>query len=181
MKRFALLLISSCAVFFATAQEEIFLDSLSKKPSGLPIRQPITELDMDFGETAFPSEFNSLNLLLFDQPLLPVYNKNLDFLKYLTPSEPISHSFSFAGSAFSSVFPLAHVFNQSILRINDRFLFGGNSFGAQSVFDQPKLNPGIQDLGIRGASMFMQYKVNDNFKVQTRISISNRGSAPWEP
>ena len=58
---------------------------------------------------------------------------------------------------------------------------GGNSFGAQSVFDRPKMNQAIQDMSIKGASMFMQYNVTDHFKVQTRISISNRRSTPWEP
>jgi hypothetical protein len=35
----------------------------------------------------------------------------------------------------------------------------------------------MNDFSVKGASMFMQYKVSDKFKVQTRISISN-GHAP---
>lgn len=45
---------------------------------------------------------------------------------------------------------------------------------------QPKINATIQDMSIKGASMFLQYKVSDQFKIQTRVSISNHQS-PWEP
>jgi len=48
------------------------------------------------------------------------------------------------------------------------------------IFDQPLLTP-YNNMSIKGSSMFMQYKVNEHFKVETRISISNRPSAPWEP
>lgn len=181
MKRITLLLISSCAVLFAFAQEEIKSDSISKKHPELLIQQPTQEKSILFDETAFPDEINTLNYTIFNQPLLPVSNKNLDFLKYLNPSKEFSHSYTFAGTSFNPVFPFGQVFNQSTYRLNDRFLIGGNSFGAQSVYDQPKLNTTIQDMSIKGASMFMQYKVNDHFKVQTRISISNGRSTPWEP
>ena len=181
MRRFALLLISSCAVFFASAQEEIFLDSISKKHPVLLTRQPVREPNLDFDETAFPDGFNLLDNAIFHQPLLPAYNKNLNFLKYLNPSKGISQPFSFAGSSFNPAFPLGVIFNHSAYRLNDRFIVGGNSFGAQSVFDLPKLNSTIQDMSIKGASMFLRYKVNDHFKVETRISISNRRSTPWEP
>ena len=181
MRRFTLLLISSCAVLFASAQEEISLDSISKKNPASLNHQPALEKTFIFDETTFSYELNLLDNAVFDQPLLPAYNKNLDFLKYLNPSKEISHSYSFYGALFNPVFPFGKVYNQSTYRLNERFLIGGNSFGAQSVFDRPKMNTTIQDMSIKGASMFMQYKVNDHFKVQTRISISNRHSTPWEP
>jgi hypothetical protein len=64
--------------------------------------------------------------------------------------------------------------------MNDRLLVGGNSFGVQSVFDQPRMNSSMQNMSTKGASVFMQYKVSKNFKVETRVSISNHQS-PWEP
>lgn len=181
MKRFTLLLISFCAVFFASAQKEILLDSISKKQPELLIRQPSIEKSLIFDETAFSNELNLLDYSIFNQLLLPDYNKNLDFLKYLNPSNEISYSYTFTGSAFNPVFPTGIVFNQSSYQLNDRFLIGGNSFGVQSVFDRPLMNSTIREMSIKGASMFMQYKVNDHFKVETRISISNRRSTPWEP
>ena len=131
--------------------------------------------------TSFPNERNSLNYPILDQPLLPAYNKNLDFLKYLNPSKEIRPSYSFSRTSFNPLFPFGFVFNQNTYRINDHFLIGGNSFGAQSIFEPPKLNSAIQNMSIKGASMFMQYKVTDHFKVETRISISNGRSTLWEP
>lgn len=181
MRRFTLLLISFCAALFASAQEEIFFDSIPKQHPGLGPEQTIMEPSMGFDETAFPNHFNLLDHTVFDQPLIPAYQKNLDFLKYLNPSSSASYSFSLMRSGFHPVFPFGQVFNQSSYRVNNHLIVGGNSFGAQSVFDRPKLNSTIQDMGIKGASMFIEYKVNDRFKVQTRFGISNRGSAPWEP
>jgi hypothetical protein len=72
------------------------------------------------------------------------------------------------------------VFNQATYQLNDKFSVGGNSFGAQSVFDRPKINSSINEMSTKGASMFMQYKVSKNFKVETRVSVSSHKS-PWEP
>lgn len=181
MRRITLLLISFCAALFASAQEEIFFDNIPKQHPGLRPEQIIRNPSKGFDETVFPNQFNLLENNVFDQPLIPAYKKNLDFLKYLNPSPVISSSFSFTESALHAVFPFGQVFNQSAYRFNDRLVIGGNSFGAQSVFDRPTLNSTIQDMSIKGASMFIEYKVNDRFKVQTRIGISNRESAPWEP
>jgi hypothetical protein len=180
MRRIIILLISSCAALFATAQEEIFLDSIVKQQPEIKVMQPIMEVPLDFDETAFPDEINRLDYSIFQQPFLPDYNKNLDFKRYLNPSVT-SFSYYSLGPSFNPVFPFGHVFNQSSYKLNDRLVIGGNSFGAQSVFDLPKLNSTIQDMSIKGASMFMQYKVNDRFKVQTRVSITNQNSAPWMP
>lgn len=168
-------------MFFATAQEEILSDSISKKHPELLIKQPGIERSLILDAIIIPNEINALNYTIFDQPLLPVENKNLDFLRYLNPSKQVNLSYSFLGTSFNPIYPFGRVFNQSAYRLNDRLLIGGNSFGAQSIFDQPKLNSSIQDMSIKGASMFMQYKVSDHFKVETRVSISNGRSIPWEP
>lgn len=80
------------------------------------------------------------------------------------------------GVGYSPFFSSGKIFNQATYRVNNRFSFGGNSFGAQSVFDQPALNPAIQNMSTKGASMFMQYKVSKNFKIETRVSVSNHNS-----
>ena len=181
MRRFILLLIFSCVVFFVSAQEKIYYDSIANKYPKLLIRQPSMDKTVKFDDTAFPDEVNSLNYSIFDQPFLSTYNKNLDFIKYLNPAKVINYSYSFAESSFNPVFPFGRVFNQSAYQLNDRIIMGGNSYGAQSVFDRSKINSTIQDMSIKSASMFMQYKVTDHFKVQTRISISNGRYTPWEP
>lgn len=180
MKRFALVIISSCVMLFAFAQEEIVFDSIPKIKKA-PEVQTLNMIRPDISGESFSSEqFNWIDPALFHQPLLPDYTKNLDFKKYLNPSGFTETSFSTFGFGYSPFLTGERIFNQSAFRLNKRFLIGGNSFGARSVFDKPGMNSSIQQMSTKGASMFMQYKVSKNFKVETRISISNR-QTPWIP
>lgn len=174
------MIISSCALHLAYAQEEIVLDSIPKIQRGKEARQLILEKSKLFDGSFSIEGINLIDKSMFHQPLLPDYTKNLDFKKYSVASNVTSYSYSSTGFSFNPFFISGQVFNQSIYRLNDHFSFGGNSFGAQSVFDQPKMNATIQDMSTKGASMFLQYKVSDQFKIQTRVSISNHQS-PWEP
>lgn len=180
MKRFILMIISSCVMLFASAQEEIVLDSIPKIQHENEVWKPAMNKPLLFDESFSLGKANLVRESMFDQPLLPDYRRNLDFKKDLGKfSEPGFSSYS-TGFSIHPFFSSVQVFNQSTYRLNDHFSFGGNSFGAQSVFDQPKINQTIQDMSTKGASMFIEYKVSDKFKVQTRVSISNH-STPWEP
>lgn len=66
----------------------------------------------------------------------------------------------------------AAVFNQAAYKISGRLLFGGNSFGANSIFTAPLPNQGLNRFNTRGASMFFQYKVSKNIKIETRVSVT---------
>jgi len=180
MKRFVLTIISSCAMLLASAQEEIVLDSIQKKQLELDFRQLKTDKPF-LMENPVPLErFNFMEQFNFCQPLLPDYNKVLNLAKYLNSSKITPETFSIQGYGILPFYPSGAIFNQAAYRLNDHLSIGGNSFGAQSIFDQPRLNSSIQDMSFRGASMFMQYKFSKNFKVETRVSITNRNS-PLEP
>jgi hypothetical protein len=180
MKRFIFLLISSCAALFAFAQEEIVLDTIPKTQKGMRVNELIMEKPLLFEKSFSMREINLLDKSLFNQPLLPDYNKNLDFKKYLNYSKSSTQSFSTVGYIVSPFYTNGTIFNQATYRLSDRVSFGGNRFGAQSVFDAPRMNPSINDMSTKGASMFMQYKVSKNFKVETRVSVTTHKS-PWEP
>lgn len=181
MKRFVLLIISSCVMLFAYAQEEIVLDSIPKTKNGEEAIQLILEKPLLSDDSFSIEEINLIdNKSVFNQPFLPDFNKNPDFSKYLYSSKIAPESFLNYGIGFSPFYSNGTIFNQASYRLNDRLSFGGYSFGAQSVFDQPKLNTTILNMSVKGAAMFMQYKFSNNFKVETRISISNHQS-PWEP
>lgn len=180
MKRFILLLISSCAVVFAYSQEEIILDSIPKISNEAKAEELHMESPLNFGNSFSMEKIKLLDQSMFNQPLLPDYSKNLDFSKYLNPVLISSESFSVQRFGFLPFYSTGAIFNQATYRLNDRLLVGGSSFGAQSVFDKPRINSSMQDMSIKGASMFMQYKVSKNFRIETRVSISNHKS-PWEP
>lgn len=180
MKRIISILIFSCATILVFAQENIVPDSILKAPDESVLRPSIPSKPL-FSEELFSSEEPLLfDKSIFNQPLIPSYNKNLDFLKYLSNPKTTSSSAVDMSMGFFPFLSTGKVFNQSTYQLNDKLLFGGNSFGAQSVFDKPKLNPAIQDMSTKGASMFLQYKVSKNFKVEGRVSISNH-SRPFEP
>lgn len=180
MKRFLLFLISFCALGYAYSQEEILLDSISKNRIEVPVKELNMEKPLLFENSFSIGGINSLDKYQFNQPLLNNYNKNLDFKKNLNFSKAVFESFSMNGFIISPFFNNATIFNQETYRLSNKFSFGGNSFGAQSVFDRPELNPSIQNMSTKGASMFMQYKVSKNLKVETRVSVSSHQSS-WEP
>jgi hypothetical protein len=180
MKRFVLILISSCVTLFASAQEEIVLDSIQINHR-VPDASTLNTFRPLLSEDSFPAEkLNLMDQPFGYQPLIPDYTKSLNLSKSLSSPLVYSESFSTFGYGILPFYSNGIVFNQSAYRLNDRFILGGNSFGAMSVFDQPRLNPTMQNMNTRGASMFLQYKVSKNFKIETRVNISNHQS-PWEP
>ena len=180
MKWVILFLISSCSTVFAYSQDEILLDSISKVQKEATVKELNLEKPLLLENSFSTGEINLFDKSIFKQSLLPDFSKNLDLKKYLNFTKSLAESFSTNGYLFSPFYINGTTFNQATYRINDKFSFGGNSFGAQSVFDSPKMNPSINDMSTKGASMFMQYKVSKNFKVETRVSVSTHQS-PWEP
>lgn len=69
--------------------------------------------------------------------------------------------------------------SQADYRLNDRFTLGGNSFAGNSIFS-PLPASSLQDMSIRGASMYLQYKISEKFKIGGGFSISSQDS-PFIP
>ncbi len=78
---------------------------------------------------------------------------------------------SYSGLAPSPFLRNETVFSSDAFRINDRFTLGGYSFGANSAFTAPFPNQGMNSFDVRGSTMFMQYKVSKNFKIETRVNV----------
>jgi hypothetical protein len=57
-------------------------------------------------------------------------------------------------------------------RINDRFSMGGYSFGGNSVFTAPVPERGFNQYDVRGSTLFMQYNVSKNFRIETRVNVT---------
>ena len=180
MKRFVLTFISSCVMLFVFAQEEIVLDSISKIKTEADINILNLIKPSTFDDHFAPEGLNLFESFRLNQPILPAFNKNLNFSGHLPTSQVFSESYLNTGFGFPPFFPTGKIFNQATYRLNDRFSLGGNSFGAQSVFEMPRINSSIQNMNWKGASMFLQYKVSKSVKVEGRVSISNRPNL-WEP
>ncbi len=83
----------------------------------------------------------------------------------------------YPGLVPSPFFRNGSVFSSAAYKINDRFTLGGYSFGANSVFTAPLPNQGLNNFDVRGSTMFMQYKVSKNFKIETRVNVT-QGPGP---
>jgi len=69
------------------------------------------------------------------------------------------------------------VFSAGEYQFSDKFKVGGFSYGANSVFSAPIPNNGFNtNYDYRGASMFMQYKVSKNFKIETRVNVQQNNN-----
>jgi len=166
-------------MLFASAQQYKETDSIYIQSV------PHDGLNLSIPETLFvESNYTIDQRIQFD----PSFNYQLqiaDYTKYLGLSKalksPLTYSETFSYPYFANPFYTnGFVYTQANYKLGKHVSFGGNSYGVQSVFDPLKLNPGIQNMEYKGATMYLQYKVSKNFKVETRVNISNRDS-PWEP
>ncbi len=64
------------------------------------------------------------------------------------------------------------VFSGSAYQLNERVTFGGYSFGANSAFTDPFPNQGMNNFDVRGSTIFLQYNVSKNFKIETRVNVT---------
>jgi hypothetical protein len=105
------------------------------------------------------------------------YSLNVDFT-------PISN-FMFAGISsgpFGAYSPFYHngtILSEAAYQLGDKFVIGGYSYGANTIHAAPYPNQRANYFDTYGSTMFMQYKVSKNFKIETRVSVGqNKGIGP---
>lgn len=124
----------------------------------------------------------TLETNLFAEPLqLPA----LDFNSAIAERLNMNYSgYTFNSGSFGQFYPGAFgfhpspfvhsgsVFSAGEYKFSDKFKIGGFSYGANSVFSAPLPNQGLNNnYDFRGATMFMQYKVSKNFKIETSVNV----------
>jgi hypothetical protein len=70
------------------------------------------------------------------------------------------------------------VFNQAVYQATDKLKIGGNSFGINSLLHAPLPGVGLRNYDYRGMSVFMEYKINKNFRIGGSISVAGN---PYQP
>ena len=137
---------------------------------------PAAERQLLYQQMLFPSEES---FLLTNDFRLPEMDFNTALIQRWHPnfSEltfPYNEHYLFTG--ISSFYPSPFLRNAAVLsegtyQLSDKFKIGGYSYGASSIFTAPLPHPGINNFDTRGASMFFQYKVSKNFKIETHINV----------
>lgn len=76
------------------------------------------------------------------------------------------------GVAFSPFISSGSVFSGANYKIGEKISLGGFSYGGNSIFTAPFPNQGPDNFDFRGSTLFMEYKVSENFKIGTSISVT---------
>ncbi len=75
----------------------------------------------------------------------------------------------------------AQILGGSVTQLNNKFVIGGFQYGANFPMSTPLPNaPGTQ-FDSYGSTMFMQYKVSKNFKIETRVTVGQNQGPPPPP
>lgn len=81
-------------------------------------------------------------------------------------------------SFYSPFYQNAMVLSEAAYKIGNKFSFGGFSYGANSMLSAPLPNQGMNKFDSYGSTIFLQYKVSKNFKIETRVNVSQGGIYP---
>lgn len=79
---------------------------------------------------------------------------------------------------YSPFYGNAMVLSAAAYQLGDKFVLGGYSYGTNSIFAAPSSNRGMNNFDSYGSTLFLQYKVSKNFKIETRINVQQRGQHP---
>lgn len=178
------MLIAILLLFFSCAFAQDPETRLISVPDSLKIPRPENRELLSTGNIAY----SEITAGMLAEPIrleAPAF----DISQYLTKGWITSYStyefkdfpFYRAGNLFTAGLPFFHsgtIFHQASIRLGDKIMLGGNSFGLNSIMHAPLPHPGVNQWDTRGASMFMQYKVNKNFRIETRISVTNNQFHP---
>ncbi len=144
------------------------IDSVSiimDEPDDYIYRAPI---DLNFSPATTPIKLEApliLPKLSKSHPLVIDFNP-LNSFKRITLTSNYTYLQPFA-SSYS-------INNFDEYRLGEKVILGGNSFSSNSVFSPEPLNTNIADMAIKGASMFLQYKISEKFRISGSVSVSNR-------
>jgi len=103
------------------------------------------------------------------------YTLNFDFYPLASAMDFVS-PFHF-NTLHMPFFHNGEILSEAAYKLGENFVLGGYSYGANSVFSAPLPNQGASYFDTYGSTLFMQYKVSKNFKIETRINV-NRHQGP---
>ncbi len=110
---------------------------------------------------------------------LPEFNTQYEYQQRYTVSLNVLplNNYSIGGfspgsfGGFSPLFYNGEILSEAAYSLGDKLVVGGFSYGANSVMSAPAPNINGSYFDTYGSTMFMQYKVSKNFKIETRVSV----------
>lgn len=115
--------------------------------------------------------------LNFQEEYLNRYALNLDFAaisNYNLSGFSVGSMYSF----YSPYYRNATILSSAAYKLSDKFTLGGFSYGSNSIHSAPLPNQGMNNFDAYGSTLFMEYKVSKNFRIETRVNVQQGGNHP---
>jgi hypothetical protein len=136
----------------------------------LLFQPPLIPAGLNFELQDLPAFTPKITAPVFD---LSAYMKNRWVVTYNSGNGlPVFPS----GSFFTPVW--GTLFNQAVFQASDKLKIGGNSFGVNSLLHAPLPSGNGGNYDYRGVSVFMEYKVTNNFRIGGSISVAGHPNQP---
>ncbi|MFV0590746.1 MAG: hypothetical protein ACK5M7_05130 [Draconibacterium sp.] len=154
-------------------------------PQLLIPKQDSTEMELERKLEYFRLKNGLPSTDLFMEDLrLPGLNIQQEFYKRYAVNPSIT-AFSTINSipemSFNTASPYwvnGQIFGGSVTQLSDKLSIGGFSYGANSPLSAPLPNANKSYFDTYGSTMFMQYKVSKNFKIETSVSVGHQQGPP---
>jgi hypothetical protein len=171
------LLFLALSWFGAAAQQEKMLMPLVNDSSQIKLDRQIEYRQLisgQFNSDLFP-ETVKLSKFDINTEFAKMYSPNLNLYNFNTMFNPV-FSTGLMSPFYSPFYQNGMVLSEGAYKFSDKFMFGGFSYGANSMMSGPPMpTPGMNKFDRYGSTLFMQYKVSKNFKIETRFNVSQGG------
>lgn len=177
MKQFLLILFSVIALQ-ATAQQGLQMDFGEVDSSEVELQRRIEYNQLISGNFNTNALAYDLNLPKFNlqQEYQKRYGLSLEFL----PTNNLLFTGLSSGpiGTYSPFYHNGTILSEQAFQLGDKLIIGGYSYGANNIHTTPNPNPKASYFDTYGSTMYMQYKVSKNFKIETRVSVGQRQGHP---
>jgi len=158
----------------ASAQEGLILKPMEQDSALIKLERQIEYNQLISGQIPGELFLEKIELPKFDYKTEFVKRYSLNYDNYSFNSLPLT---GFSLGMMGPFYQNGMVLSEAAYKVGDKFTFGGFSYGINPMMMPPPA-PGINNFNRYGSTMFMQYKVSKNFKIETRVNVSQGGQYP---
>jgi hypothetical protein len=162
----------------SAAQEGLILKQMEQDSAQIQLERQIELRQLISGKTGNDFMIEKIELPKFDykSEFTKRYSQNLDIYSFNSLPRT-GFSPGMMNPFYSPFYQNGMVLSEGAWKLSDKFTLGGFSYGANSMMSAPLPNQ-MNKFDSYGSTLFMQYKVSKNFKIETRVNVQQRGMYP---
>lgn len=179
LKNILFLLIMLLIAVTGFAQQDVILMPIEQDSAQIELGKQIEYRQLISGQlpAGLDTETIKLSGFNFHDEFARRYTLNLNMQSF--------GGIPFSGFSAGSMYPMfspfyqnGMVLSEAAYKVGDKFTFGGFSYGTNSMMSAPLPNQGMNKFDSYGSTIFLQYKVSKNFKIETRFNVNQGGFYP---